>query len=171
MMCARHPDEREGEVTLPFDPARAADGPRVMFIGHVRSPWKERGDCPRNIPMARSRMAEMGVTASIEVDEAFRPGLLSLEKHAYIIVLYWMNEAARHIIIQRPRALKGLHGVFALRSPVRPNPLALATVRVLGLDAEKGIIEIDAIDCVDGTPLIDIKPWMEEIDMPPREGR
>jgi tRNA (Thr-GGU) A37 N-methylase len=56
--------------------------------------------------------------------------------------------------------------VFALRSPVRPNPIALAVVRVLGVDQERGLVGIDAIDCLDGTPLIDIKPWLASIDGP-----
>ncbi len=165
-MGGRHEDEREGEVVLPFDPAEAIGGPRVMFIGRIRSPWKRREDCPRNISIARDEMKRAGRTATIEIDAAFRPGLDSLALYTHIIVLYWMDKAARHIIIQRPRSMRGARGVFSLRSPVRPNPVALATVKVLALDEEAGMIEIDAMDCMDGTPLIDIKPWMESIDAP-----
>ncbi len=164
-MTKRHPDEREGEVTLPFDPAEAIGGPRVMFIGRLRSPWKTREDCPRNISIARGLMRDAGQTAAIEVDAAFRPGLDSLALFTHIIVIYWMDRAARHIIIQRPRSMRGPRGVFSLRSPVRPNPIALATVKVLDIDQDAGLT-IDAIDCMDGTPLIDIKPWMESIDAP-----
>jgi len=165
-MANKHPDEREGEVTLPFDPAEAIGGPRVMFIGRVRSPWKSREACPRNISIARGEMEKAGETATIEVDAAFRPGLDSLALYTHIIVMYWMDKAARHIIIQRPRSMRGARGVFSLRSPVRPNPIALATVKVLDIDQDAGTITIDAIDCMDGTPLIDIKPWMESIDAP-----
>ena len=165
-MANKHPDEREGEVTLPFDPAEAIGGPRVMFIGRIRSPYARREDCPRNISIARGEMQQAGQTATIEIDAAFRPGLDSLALFTHIIVIYWMDKAARHIIIQRPRSMRGARGVFSLRSPVRPNPIALATVKVLAIDEQAGTITIDAIDCMDGTPLIDIKPWMEAIDAP-----
>lgn len=55
-------------------------------------------------------------------------------------------------------------GTFALRSPARPNPVAVATVQLTTFDQDTGILGIDAIDCLDGTPLLDIKPWMERID-------
>jgi tRNA (Thr-GGU) A37 N-methylase len=54
--------------------------------------------------------------------------------------------------------------VFSLRSPARPNPIALAIVKILGIDQKKGIISIDAIDCLDGTPVLDIKPYLKSID-------
>jgi tRNA (adenine37-N6)-methyltransferase len=57
--------------------------------------------------------------------------------------------------------------VFGLRSPLRPNPIALAVVRLLGIDAATGRIEIDAIDCLDGTPLLDIKPYLPSVDAVP----
>ena len=55
-------------------------------------------------------------------------------------------------------------GTFALRSPARPNPVALAVVKLLDVDQASGVVRIDAIDCVDGTPLIDLKPWFASID-------
>ncbi len=157
---------RPGEVVLPFDPGEVADGPRVVFIGRVRSPWKTRQDCPRNIAEARERMAAAGQQAALEIEAAYRPGLEGLKAPADIIVMYWMHESPRHIIIQTPRHLEGKRGVFALRSPVRPNPISLSTVRLLALDAEAGVLTIDAIDCLDGTPLLDIRPWVETADQP-----
>ncbi len=165
-MSGRHPDEREGEVLLPFDPGEAIGGPRIMYIGRIESPWPTRKSCPRNISIARREMREAGRTAKLHIDAAFRPGLMSLGLYTHIIVMYWMHDAARHIIIQRPHSMRGPRGVFSLRSPVRPNPIALATVKVLSMDEDAGIIEIDAIDCMDGTPLVDIRPWMESIDAP-----
>jgi tRNA (Thr-GGU) A37 N-methylase len=75
-----------------------------------------------------------------------------------------MGEARRDLIVQAPRHKPEPTGVFALRSPARPNPIALATVRILDIDPAQGRITIDAIDCRDGTPLLDIKPWIERID-------
>jgi len=151
---------RSGEVSLPFDPAVTADDAALIFIGRIRSPWKTRAECPKNMTLARER----GQTASIELDAAWRAGLDSLEKFSHIIVLYWMHDARRDIIVQTPRHNLDSTGVFALRSPVRPNPIAIATVRILDLNKEIGRITIDAIDCIDETPLLDIKPWFEAID-------
>lgn len=112
--------------------------------------------------MIRARDRNPAVT--IEIDEAFRPGLNGLENYTHVIVAYWMHEARRDIIVQTPRHISNPRGVFALRSPVRPNPIALATVQILDFNQASGLMTIDAIDCLDGTPLLDIKPWLETID-------
>lgn len=153
-------EERAGEVRLPFDPAITADDGALIFIGRIRSPWKTRSDCPKNMTQARER----NPMVSLEIDDSFRPGLSGLENYAHAIVIYWMDQARRDLIVQNPRHANQPRGVFALRSPVRPNPIALATVRILDIDQASGRINIDAIDCLDGTPLLDIKPWFETID-------
>lgn len=146
-------DPRPGEVSLPFDPATTANDARVVFIGRIQTAWKARSDCPKNIARARERNA----TAALQLDPPWRPGLRGLEAGGPAIVLYWMHEARRDLIIQTPRHRATPAGVFALRSPVRPNPIALATVRLLEIDEASGRVTIDAIDCLDGTPLLDIK--------------
>ncbi|NNE24415.1 MAG: tRNA (N6-threonylcarbamoyladenosine(37)-N6)-methyltransferase TrmO [Rhizobiales bacterium] len=151
---------RPREIVLPFDPAKTANDARLQFIGHIESPWLKREDCPKNLRIARER----GEPATVYVDEAWRQGLNGLEDYRHIILLYWMHEARRDIILQQPRHSLEPSGTFALRSPVRPNPIALATVELTGLDAENGFLHIDAIDCLNGTPLIDIKPWIATID-------
>ena len=166
-MTSMQEQVRAGETTLDFDPAERADGPRCVFIGHVESPWKTREDCPRNISRARERMQAEGLSAALHIDEPYRPGLCALSNHEHIIVLTWMHEAARHIIVQRPCHAPGPRGVFSLRSPARPNPIAMSTVRLLEVDEARGIVRIDAIDCIDGTPLIDLRPWHAGVDMPP----
>ncbi len=166
MSSTNHPDMREGETALPYDPAETADGPNVFYIGRIRTPWKTRRECPRNIFVARGMMKEAGRSARLEFLPEMRPGLQALEGFSHIVVIYWMHRAARSIIVQRPNVFPGPRGVFSLRSPVRPNPLGLCTARILSLDPGKGVVEIDAIDCMDGTPLVDIKPWIESIDAP-----
>ncbi len=153
-------EKREGEVQLPFDPADS-DGPRVAFIGHVRSRWQP-GDAPRNIGSAR----EAGAAATVELAPGYAQGLAGLEVGRHIILMYWMDRGRRDLIVQSPRHTDSARGVFSLRSPVRPNPIAMSTVRITSLDMETGVIGIDAIDCFDGTPVVDIKPWIETIDMP-----
>lgn len=153
-------DPRPGEVLLSFDPGARADG-SVSFIGTIRSPWG-LDDCPKNIGRAR----ETGRGAHIELTEGYRQGLLGLSVGQPVILLYWMDRARRDIIVQRPGHADGPRGVFALRSPARPNPVAMATVRITALDPDTGRIGIDAIDVFDGTPLIDLKPWLETVDLP-----
>jgi len=152
---------RPGEVTLPFDPAMRAEG-AVTFIGRIRSPWAP-GDCPKNIGRAR----ESGKGAHIELADGYAQGLAGLGVGQAVILLYWMDQARRDIVVQRPRHVDGPRGVFALRSPVRPNPIAMCTTRITELDPQTGRIGIDAIDVFDGTPLVDIKPWIETVDLPP----
>lgn len=153
---------RPGEVLAPVDPAREADDARLVFIGLAATPWKTRGDCPHNLRQARERGGRFG----LRIAEAWRPGLKDLRVGDSIIVLYWMNEAARNIVVQAPRHSDTTRGVFSLRSPARPNPIALGTVQILEIDPAEGVIEVDALDCLDGTPIVDIKPWIETVDLP-----
>ena len=153
-------DQRPGEVALSFDPAKTANDASVVFIGKVLSPWKTRRDCPKNIAQARLRDQE----AVLELDECWRDGLRGLEGFTHVIVLYWMQEARRNLIVQKPHHRPEPTGVFSLRSPARPNPIAIATSRVIRIDQNTGRITIDAIDCVNGTPLLDIKPWIKAVD-------
>lgn len=156
-------EQRPGEVRLPFDPAAARPDAGIVFIGRLRSPWSVRGDCPRSLREARER----GGGGSVEVDRPWRPGLRGLAGHSHVILLYWMHEARRDLIIQSPAHASEPRGVFSLRTPVRPNPIALAAVRLLELDEAAGQLTIDAIDCLDGTPLVDIKPYIPGIDAYP----
>jgi tRNA (Thr-GGU) A37 N-methylase len=78
-----------------------------------------------------------------------------------------MDKSPRNIAVQNPRHTEGTRGTFALRSPARPNPIAMAVVILQGIDCATGVLTIDAADCYDGTPLLDIKPWLATIDTPP----
>jgi len=151
---------RYGEVALPFDPAAEPGDARLLFIGKIHSPWTERAACPHNLREARER----GGGAVVVIDEPYRPGLAGLEGRSHVVLLYWLGLARRDVIVARPRHADGPRGVFSLRSPVRPNPIGLATVKVLALDAANGRLEIEAIDCLDGTALLDIKPWIATVD-------
>lgn len=156
-------DKRDGEIALEFDPAEDANDARLVFIGHIESPWKNRSDCPKNLRIARER----GQTATVHVDRRWKQCLTGLEDYRNIILLYWMHQARRDLVAQLPRHSLEPSGTFALRSPVRPNPIALATVELLDIDETNCRLTIDAIDCLDGTPLLDIKPWFESVDIPP----
>lgn len=151
---------RPGEETLAEDPAATVDA-TLHFIGRIRTPWGP-GNCPRNISSAR----ESGEGARIELSGDFGPGLAGLRAGQAIVAMYWMDRARRDLIVQCPRHVEGARGTFALRSPHRPNPLALSVVTIRSVDVQRGVIEIDALDCFDGTPLVDLKPWLPSIDAP-----
>ncbi|RXE56635.1 methyltransferase [Methanoculleus taiwanensis] len=107
-----------------------------------------------------------GESYSIEIAEPFRPALAGLDGFGHILVLWWADQVAteelRSETVCRKPYTKGPDtiGIFATRSPVRPNPIALSTVPVLGIDTAAGIIEVPFIDADDGTPVLDIKPYL-----------
>jgi tRNA-Thr(GGU) m(6)t(6)A37 methyltransferase TsaA len=155
------PKARPGEIALGFDPGQRAEA-ALAFIGSIASPWT-RGTCPKNLREARDR----GGDFALHIAPDYRAGLQGLTPGDRIILLYWTGQARRDLIVQAPGHRPGPTGVFALRSPARPNPVAIAVVTILGLDAQAGRIAIDAIDAFDGTPVLDIKPWLPSVDMPP----
>lgn len=152
---------RDGETALAADPSLHPDA-GVVFIGRIRSPWA-RGDCPRNIATARDAAPDTW----IELKSEWVPALAGLEVGQPILLLYWMDHARRDLLTQKPGHVDTARGTFSLRSPNRPNPVAASSVRITTLDLDAARIGIDAIDCYDGTPVIDIKPWLETIDIPP----
>ncbi len=155
-------DIRDGERRLPFDPSDRARDAGLVFIGHIVSPWTQRSDCPKNMDEARARCRP----AEVHVAPAYREGLAGLERFAAVVVLTFFPAAPRDLIVQRPRHLGEARGVFALRSPARPNPIGLHVARLLAVDAAAGIVHIEGIDVLDGTPVIDLKPYRPEADRP-----
>jgi tRNA-Thr(GGU) m(6)t(6)A37 methyltransferase TsaA len=153
-------EKRDGEQELGFDPAVLEGDGRIVYIGRVRSPWTTREDCPKNMDAAR----RTGQAATVIVDEPYRRGLDGLERASHVVILTWLDRAARNLIIQKPRHAGAASGVFALRSPARPNPIGLHTARLISIDARTGLLGLEAIDVLDGTPVIDLKPYFASID-------
>jgi tRNA-Thr(GGU) m(6)t(6)A37 methyltransferase TsaA len=149
------PGERSVPALVP-----AGEEPRLVFIGRVRTPWKTLAECPKNMRLARERCA----SATLEIAPEWRPGLEGLETFSHLIVLTWLHRGRRDLIVQQPRHLKTPRGVFALRSPLRPNPIGVAIAKVLALDRAGGLVRVDAMDCLDGTPLLDLKPYFPSTD-------
>jgi tRNA-Thr(GGU) m(6)t(6)A37 methyltransferase TsaA len=81
------------------------------------------------------------------------------------VVLYWMDRAARDIVLQVPRHYGVQRGTFSLRSPARPNPIAMSVVRLLEVEGAK--LSVVGLDCLDGTPLLDLKPYFASTDSVP----
>lgn len=154
-------EKREGERILADDPATLPADGEVVFIGRIRSPWQKREECPKNMRVARER----GEKATVEIALPYRPGLDGLARATHVIVLSWLHHAVRNLIVQKPRHATEAKGVFAIRSPVRPNPIGLHIARLLSVDPENGLLTLEAIDALDGTPVIDIKPYIPTVDM------
>jgi len=155
--------KREGEEALEVDPATMAADAHVVFIGRIASPWTSHEDCPKNMRAAR----ETGRPATLTVDAPFRPGLAGLQGVSHVAILTWLHRSPRNLIVQKPRHAVQAKGVFALRSPARPNPVGLHIVRLTGLDTVAGRLDLEAIDVLDGTPVVDIKPYYASTDSAP----
>ena len=137
---------RPGEVAVELPPATDAG---VYFIGRIHTPWRQRGECPK-------RGSTDGPVCTIVLDERWRAALTNLADHRRIQVLYWMHQARRDLVLQTPLRTGRTTGSFALRSPVRPNPIASSVVELVNVDGL--ILHVRGLDCLDGTPLIDLKP-------------
>ena len=152
---AERSDVRPGEVATELPASHDAG---VYFIGRIRTPFKSRAECPRNT-------AESDALGRVELDPRFAAGLEDLGLYSHVWLLYWMDQARRDLIRQVPAHLGRPRGTFALRSPVRPNPIALAAVELLGFEGTT--LRVRKVDCIDGTPLIDIKPYFASTDSCP----
>lgn len=139
-------DLRHGEIFVTAPPATDAG---LVFIGRIGTPWTERAACPR-------QGALDGPLCTIEVFEPWIAALEGIAQYPTLEILYWMNQARRDLVRQNPANDRRMCGTFALRSPLRPNPIASSIVVLERL--EGGRLFVRGLDCLDGTPLLDIKP-------------
>jgi tRNA-Thr(GGU) m(6)t(6)A37 methyltransferase TsaA len=128
---------------------------RIHPIGHVRSPLRSRDQAPR-------QGSEGAPDAWIEIDQAVLAGLDGIAAGQEIIVLTWLHQARRDVLKVHPRndPTRPLSGVFATRSPDRPNPIGLHRVRVI--EVAGGRLRVGPLEAIDGTPVVDIKPVMPD---------
>lgn len=116
------------------------------------------------------RVEQNEVGTSIIVDQQYRPALQALEGFSHLMIVWWFHELddkqMRTVLTtQKPyKHSPEIMGIFATRSPVRPNPIAITTVEVLSIDQTKGIIELTYIDANDQSPVLDIKPYTPSMD-------
>ena len=138
---------RDGEIARAFETPRDAC---LSFIGTIETPWTTRDACPRQGDR------DAGPACRLVLDALWEEALEGIDGHAALQVLYWMHEARRNLVRLAPRG-GALRGPFALRAPTRPNPIASSIVTLL---ARRGrVLEVRGLDCIAGTPLLDIKPW------------
>lgn len=129
-------------------------------IGVIHSPYKTKEEMPIQ---GRFRPE---VTGKIEVFEDYEEGLKDIEGFSHLIILYWFHQTGKTSLLIRPYLDETPRGVFATRYPTRPNPIGISVVRLLG--REGNILRISEVDVLDGTPLLDIKPYVPQFDR--REG-
>ncbi|HKK57216.1 tRNA (N6-threonylcarbamoyladenosine(37)-N6)-methyltransferase TrmO [Marinobacter sp.] len=141
------------EETLRTNEQAVEPGPApdagLRFIGSIRTPWTDRRHCPR-----QGRFD--GPECQLVLDPVWHEGLAGLEDYDTIEVLYWLDQSRRDLIRQSPGNDGQTFGTFALRSPVRPNPIGTSMVKLVRI--ENGTLIVRGLDCLDGTPLLDIKP-------------
>jgi tRNA-Thr(GGU) m(6)t(6)A37 methyltransferase TsaA len=127
-------------------------------IGVVRSPYRERGDAPRQGRLTTT-------LAEIQIFETYAPGLEDVERSSHLIVLYWLDRAERGLLFAKPPGETRSRGVFSTRSPARPNPIGFGVVDLVR--REGNVLIVRGLDALDGTPVLDIKPYSPEIDCIP----
>ncbi|TCR78993.1 tRNA (N6-threonylcarbamoyladenosine(37)-N6)-methyltransferase TrmO [Rhizobium sp. BK376] len=142
----RESEIRENEVAVDLPDATDAG---LVFIGRISTPWTSRLDCPR-------QGRHDGPICRIEIFEPWSLALTGVEAFERLEILYWLDRSRRDLVLQSPARNGKVHGTFSLRSPVRPNPIGTSIVK---LEAVEGAtLLVRGLDCLDGAPLIDLKP-------------
>lgn len=142
----RENEIREGERAVVMPPASDAG---LVFIGRIHTPWTSRMMTPR-------QGRRDGPVCRIEVFEPWVAALANIEEFDELEVLYWLHMSRRDLVLQSPASDGTSRGTFSIRSPVRPNPIGTSIVTLAGREANTLLVR--GLDCLDGTPLLDLKP-------------
>ncbi len=126
-------------------------------IGIIHSPFKSRMGTPIQ------PIGGIGVKAEVEIFPEFIEGLADLNGFSHIILLYHFHLSAAYKLKVKPFLDHTVHGVFATRAPARPNPIGISVVRLLKIDYQT--LDVEDIDIIDQTPLLDIKPFVPDFDL------
>ena len=142
----RESEIREGELAVEMPKATNAG---LVFIGRIRTPWTSRLETPR-------QGRHDGPVCRLEIFEPWVPALKGVDFYSNLEVIYWLHLSRRDLVLQSPKNNKSTRGTFSLRSPVRPNPIGTSTVKLVGIEGSTVLVR--GLDCLDETPLLDIKP-------------
>ena len=129
---------------------------KMRPIGVIHSPFTEKSETP----IQPSRSQSIG---KVELFPPFADGLKDIEGFSHLFLLYVFHRSTEYSLQVTPFLDDQTHGLFATRYPCRPNPIGLSIVRLISRDAN--VLEIEGVDVLDGTPLLDIKPYMPEFDI------
>jgi tRNA-Thr(GGU) m(6)t(6)A37 methyltransferase TsaA len=130
-------------------------------IGVISTPWCTPAECPRN-----GKQPDPPPLCHATVFEEYRAGLQRLEGFSHLILLYWLGSGRPAELVFTPPFDSQPRGVFTTRAPWRPNPVGLSVVAFNGFDGP-GRLKVRYLDCMDGTPLLDIKPYLATTDAEP----
>jgi len=125
-------------------------------IGIIHSPFKE----VEGMPIQPS--GAPGIKGTVQVFAQYSAGLKDLDGFSHIILIYHFHLSKGYALETRPYMEEETHGIFAMRAPARPNPIGISVVRLV--EIEGLILHIEDVDIVDGTPLLDIKPYVPDFD-------
>jgi tRNA-Thr(GGU) m(6)t(6)A37 methyltransferase TsaA len=125
-------------------------------IGVIHSQFKEPRGTPIQPPGAR------GIEGRVELFPEYVEGLKDLDGFSHVILVYHFHRAKRPSLLMKPFMDDQPHGIFAIRAPSRPNPIGISVVRLVRI--ENNVLHIEDVDIIDGTPLLDIKPYVPEFD-------
>lgn len=128
-------------------------------IGIIHTPFKETAGMPIQPPGAS------GIKGTVEVFPEFSAGLKDIEGFSHIILIFYFDRSKDYKLQVSPFLEDDVHGVFAIRAPKRPNPVGISIVKLI--KRENNILYIDNPDMLDGTPLLDIKPYIPDFDAYP----
>ena len=129
---------------------------RYTPIGVVHSPFKN----PRNVPI--QSIASKGIKGTVELARQYVAGLKDLEGFSHIILIFHFHRSKAYSLLVKPYLDENLRGLFSTRAPSRPNPIGISIVRLSKI--EDNILYIQDLDVIDGTPLLDIKPYVPKFD-------
>ena len=151
---------REGELAVQAPPPRDA---ALVFIGRIRTPWTSRQDAPR-------QGRHDGPVCRLEIFEPWVPALKGIDFYSNLEVIYWLHQSRRDLVLQSPKDNRSTRGTFSLRSPQRPNPIGTSIVKLVGVEGSTVLVR--GLDCLDETPLLDLKPDRCEFSpvAPPQAG-
>lgn len=124
-------------------------------IGYIRSPYRQTTDIPKGLG------AKHEAEGSLEIRPEFRLGLTDIEGFSHLIVIWEFDRAEGFSLVGAPPSDDRPHGVFATRSPRRPNPIGLTVVELLS--REGAVLRVRGVDMLDGTPILDIKPYLSNV--------
>ncbi len=124
-------------------------------IGYVRSPYRAGKEIPKGLG------AKHEAEGTLEMRPEFEPGLKDIEGFSHLFVIWAFDRSDGYELVAMPPSDNRPHGVFATRSPQRPNPIGLTVVELLS--REGPVLRVRGIDMLDGTPILDIKPYLSSI--------
>ncbi len=127
----------------------------MQEIGHVRSPYKDAQEIPKGLG------AKHETEGVLEIREEFEPGLADIEGFSHLIIVWVFDRSEGYSLTATPPSDNRPHGVFATRSPRRPNPIALTVVELLSREGRR--LRVRGIDMLDGTAILDIKPYLSNV--------